>query len=86
MTKQAVSLFLVSNPWLYFRSVNYNRVQRRCQLLGRDRVTGAQSGGALVSRGDTDYLENTCLASHTGVCDFKPRLGLLLKTVDSVQG
>ena len=33
-----------------------------------------------------DYLENTCLARYTGVCDFKPRMGLLLKTVDSVQG
>ena len=33
-----------------------------------------------------DFLENTCLASSSGVCDFKPRMGLLLKTVDTVQG
>ena len=80
------SLSAISNSWLYFRSVNYNRVQRRCLLLTRDRLTGGQSGGKLAQSGDMDYLENTCLARHTGVCDFKPRMGLLLKTVDSVQG
>ena len=54
-------------------------------LLTHDRLPGSQSGGKLLGSGDMDYLENTCLARYTGVCDFKPRMGLLLKTVDSVK-
>ena len=40
----------------------------------------------MAHSGHMDFLENTCLASNSGVCDFKPRMGLLLKTVDTVQG
>ena len=58
-------------------------MERRCALLTRDRVT-AQSGGTLSNSRDVDYLENTCLQRQSGVCDYKPRLGILLKTVDSV--
>ena len=85
-SKTALYFLNPSNSCPYFRSVNYNRVQRRCLLLTHDRLTGSQSGGKLLISGDMDYLENTCLARYTGVCDFKPRMGLLLKTVDSVQG
>ena len=44
----------------------------------------AQSSVKLRSSADMDYLENTCQPHQEGVCEFKPVLGALLKTVDSV--
>ena len=81
-SKQVVFLTTKLNQ-VYFRSINYNKVQKRCSLLAIDR-NSAQSAIKLRNSSDMDYLENTCLKHQRGVCEFKPRLGVLLKTVDSV--
>ena len=39
----------------------------------------------LLSSEEMVFLENNCAqAREAGVCEYKPRLGVLLKTVDSV--
>ena len=52
-------------------------------MLSGDR-NSVQSGVKLGSSADMDYLENTCHQHQEGVCEFKPVIGALIKTVDSV--
>ena len=66
-----------------FRAVNFNKRSGRCFLLSTNRNT-AQSSIKLKFNSDFNYLENTCTGQSNGVCEFKPKLGILLKTVDSV--
>ena len=65
------------------RSVNYNTTSSRCGLSESDRNT--VEAGRLLSGGEMIYLENNCSPGReVGVCEYKPWLGVLLKTVDSV--
>ena len=68
---------------VYFRAINFNKKLRRCSLLSVDRNT-VQSSTKLRVSPNLDYVENTCQQYQQGVCEFKPTLGVLLKTVDSV--
>ena len=64
--------------------MSYNTTSSRCGLSGEDRRT--VTGPAELARSEEMfYLENNCAQpSQGGVCEYKPRLGVLLKTVDSV--
>lgn len=64
------------------RSGVYQSSSNMCSLSSFDRLSS--SPAAFHHSPGSTYLENTCATEITGVCDFKPIRGKILKTVDSV--
>ena len=72
----------LTSPLSPCRSVNYNTTSSRCELSEEDRNTVTEG---LMTAEEMIYLENNCSPGReVGVCEYKPQLGVLLKTVDSV--
>ena len=67
----------------HYRSANYHRASRSCELSEMDRITLAGSNSFDPYDG-ADYLENNCAEEPNKLCEFKRISGKILKTVDSV--